>query len=110
LTEMSLPSLTQLICSTTTSLMSMPYPMVFNYSASKAALHSFILSMREQLKQKPECRIKVTELVTPLVQSKFSLPKFPPVRLVTPTNILTLQLNCTTVSRVGAVTSTPACL
>jgi short-subunit dehydrogenase involved in D-alanine esterification of teichoic acids len=45
--------------------------MVFNYSASKAALHSFILCMREQLKQKPECRIKVTELVTPLVQSKF---------------------------------------
>jgi short-subunit dehydrogenase involved in D-alanine esterification of teichoic acids len=98
------------MCSTTTSLMSMPYPMVFNYSASKAALHSFILCMREQLKQKPECRIKVTELVTPLVQSKFPLPKSPLVRPVTPTYILTPQLNCTTASPVGAVTSTPACL
>lgn len=49
--------------------MSVPYPMVLNYSASKAALHSFILSVREQLKQKPDQKINLVELVTPLVQS-----------------------------------------
>ncbi|KAI0478382.1 NADP-dependent dehydrogenase-like protein [Xylariaceae sp. FL0804] len=55
---------------TTTSLMSLPYPMVLNYSASKAALHSFILSIREQFKQKPESKINVVELVVPLVQTE----------------------------------------
>lgn len=48
----------------------MPYPMVLNYSASKAALHSFIISVREQLKQNPGQNINLVELVTPLVQSK----------------------------------------
>ncbi|KAI1375395.1 NADP-dependent dehydrogenase-like protein [Hypoxylon crocopeplum] len=55
---------------TTTSLMSLPYPMVLNYSASKAALHSFIICVREQFKQKPESKINVVELVVPLVQTE----------------------------------------
>ncbi|KAL2185856.1 NADP-dependent dehydrogenase-like protein [Thermothelomyces heterothallicus CBS 203.75] len=54
---------------TTTSLMSLPYPMVLNYSASKAALHSFILSIREQFKHAGQ-DIGVLELVTPLVQTE----------------------------------------
>ncbi|KAI0379430.1 NADP-dependent dehydrogenase-like protein [Hypomontagnella monticulosa] len=55
---------------TTTSLMSMPYPMVLNYSASKAALHAFIICIREQFKQKPESKINTVELVVPLVQTE----------------------------------------
>ena len=44
-----------------------------NYCASKAALHSFILSLREQLKfdkNTPNDKISIIELVTPLVQSE----------------------------------------
>jgi len=55
---------------TTTSLMSVPYPMVLNYSASKAALHSFIMSVREQLKESNVTGINLVELVTPLVQTE----------------------------------------
>ncbi|KAI8629898.1 NADP-dependent dehydrogenase-like protein [Xylariaceae sp. FL1651] len=55
---------------TTTSLLSMPYPMVLNYCASKAALHTFILCIREQYRQRPEHKISVVELVAPLVQTE----------------------------------------
>ncbi|KAF2204388.1 NADP-dependent dehydrogenase-like protein [Delitschia confertaspora ATCC 74209] len=55
---------------TSTSLISLPYPMVLDYCASKAALHSFILSVREQLKQNPDQRILLSELITPLVQTE----------------------------------------
>ncbi|KAL2163801.1 hypothetical protein VTH06DRAFT_5860 [Thermothelomyces fergusii] len=54
---------------TTTSLMSLPYPMTLNYSASKAALHSFLLSIREQFRHAGQ-EIGVLELVTPLVQTE----------------------------------------
>jgi short-subunit dehydrogenase involved in D-alanine esterification of teichoic acids len=50
--------------------MSLPYPMVLNYSASKAALHAFIISIREQFKHARQ-PIGVLELVTPLVQSEY---------------------------------------
>ncbi|KAL9635769.1 MAG: hypothetical protein Q9164_003250 [Protoblastenia rupestris] len=52
---------------TTTSLESVPYPMVLNYCASKSAIRSFILSVREQLKG---FNIKLVELYTPLVQTE----------------------------------------
>jgi len=54
--------------STTSGLALIPLPRCANYSASKAALHSFILCLREQLKSSPQ--IKVVELFPPAVQSK----------------------------------------
>jgi short-subunit dehydrogenase involved in D-alanine esterification of teichoic acids len=44
--------------------------MVFGYSASKAAIRSYILSAREQLKDVDGSNIKIIELYTPIVQSK----------------------------------------
>lgn len=45
----------------------LPSPNVANYSASKAALHHFILSLRAQLREWP---IKVIELYPPAVQTE----------------------------------------
>jgi len=55
---------------TTTSLETVPYPMVFGYSASKAAIRSYILSAREQLKDVDGSNIKIIELYTPIVQTE----------------------------------------
>lgn len=57
--------------STTSGLALVPLPMSSTYRASKAALHSFILFLREQLKAS---KIKVVELFPPLVQSTFAPP------------------------------------
>ena len=45
----------------------LPSPKVANYSASKAALHHFILALRTQLREWP---IKVIELYPPAVQTE----------------------------------------
>ena len=46
--------------------------MTLNYCASKAALRSFILSVRAQLSQvESSDKVKLVELVTPLVQSGY---------------------------------------
>ena len=65
--------------STTSGLALIPLVRCSNYSASKAALHHFILCLREQLKSSPQ--IKVVELFPPAVQSKwpyfFAFPILP---------------------------------
>lgn len=43
--------------------------MIINYCATKAAIRSFILSSREQLKA-TGASVKIIELYTPLVQSE----------------------------------------
>ncbi|KAB8336898.1 hypothetical protein FH972_021205 [Carpinus fangiana] len=55
---------------TTTSLETIPYPMVFSYSASKAALRSYILSAREMIKEVGGPKINLVELYTPVVQTE----------------------------------------
>lgn len=56
--------------STTSGLALTPLPRWPNYSASKAALHHFILCLRDQLRNS---QVKVIELLPPLVQSTFHL-------------------------------------
>lgn len=46
-----------------------------NYCASKAALHHWLLVLREQLK---ETNVKVIEIFPPAVQSKMNPPVPPP--------------------------------
>lgn len=53
-------------CSTTSNLGVIPMVRAPNYSASKAALHSFILVLREQLKGS---KVKIIEIYPPAVQS-----------------------------------------
>ena len=48
-----------------------PLPSSPNYSASKAALHHFVLSLRVQLRNSP---IKVVEIFPPAVDSACHLP------------------------------------
>lgn len=45
-----------------------------NYCASKAALHSLIMSLRFQLEQAGKGDIKVIEILPPAVQSNYILP------------------------------------
>lgn len=52
---------------TTSSLALVPMPHVPNYCATKAAMHSYILSLREQVKDKG---VKVIELLPPAVQTE----------------------------------------
>ena len=65
--ERSLGADIQLV-STTSGLALVPMLRCPNYCASKAAMHHFILCLREQLK---ETKVKVVELYPPAVQSKF---------------------------------------
>ncbi|KAJ7633079.1 hypothetical protein FB45DRAFT_914321 [Roridomyces roridus] len=51
----------------TSGLALMPFPTVPNYSASKAALRSFSISLRDQLK---DTKVKVIEILPPLVESE----------------------------------------
>jgi len=51
----------------TSGLALMPSPNVLNYSASKAALRSFSISLRSQLKA---TNVKVVEIIPPLVESE----------------------------------------
>jgi len=51
----------------TSGLALMPSPYVNNYSASKAALRSFSISLRAQLK---DTKVKVVEIIPPLVESE----------------------------------------
>ncbi|KAL9052434.1 MAG: hypothetical protein Q9162_005403 [Coniocarpon cinnabarinum] len=53
---------------TTGAVETIPYPMVINYCATKAATRSFILSAREQLKAS-SASVRLVELYTPLVQT-----------------------------------------
>lgn len=52
---------------TTSSLALVPITRCANYCASKAALHHYILCLREQLKGS---KVKIVELLPPAVQSK----------------------------------------
>ncbi|KAF2812579.1 short-chain dehydrogenase/ reductase-like protein [Mytilinidion resinicola] len=54
---------------TSSSLALIPVVQCLNYSASKAALHHFLLCLREQLADGPE-RIKVIEIFPPAVQTE----------------------------------------
>ncbi|KAK0712771.1 NADP-dependent dehydrogenase-like protein [Lasiosphaeria miniovina] len=64
---------TATIVYTSTSLIAVPYPPAINYCASKAALRSFVLSVREQLKRRvteaSPTSVKLVEIITPLVQT-----------------------------------------
>ena len=53
--------------STTSGLALIPMLRCANYCASKAALHHFILCLREQLK---DSKVKIIELFPPAVQSE----------------------------------------
>ncbi|KAF7306654.1 hypothetical protein MIND_00457000 [Mycena indigotica] len=64
LSEKGLPSW---ISPITSGLALMPAPQVINYSASKAALHSFSESLRVQL---ADTKINVLEIIPPLVESE----------------------------------------
>lgn len=55
------------ICYTTSALGLVPGPPVPNYSATKAAMHSFILTLREQVKGSG---VEVLELLPPAVQTE----------------------------------------
>lgn len=57
--------------STTSGLAYVPIIRCVNYCATKAALHQFILVIREQLKDTGS-KIKVIEIVPPAVQSMTS--------------------------------------
>jgi short-subunit dehydrogenase involved in D-alanine esterification of teichoic acids len=54
-----------------------PSPRVLNYSASKAALHHFILALREQLKSGPG-KVNVIEVMPPAVQTELHDTKHQP--------------------------------
>lgn len=55
------------IITVTSGLAVTPAPWIFNYCASKAALHSFTISLRIQLQDR---NIHVTEIMPPLVESE----------------------------------------
>ena len=59
------------LCRTTSLLALIPIPRCPNYCASKAALHHFILVLREQMKGS---KIKIVELYPPAVQSEPTTP------------------------------------
>lgn len=59
------------IAYTTSSLGLVPKPEVSNYSATKAAMHSFIMGMREQIKGSG---VKVIEVLPPAVQTELHGP------------------------------------
>ncbi|MCJ1250721.1 hypothetical protein MMC30_007949 [Trapelia coarctata] len=61
---------------TTSGLALIPLVRCANYCASKAALHHFILCLREQLKSSPQ--IKVVELFPPAVQTELHDEKHQP--------------------------------
>lgn len=58
------------VISTSSGLALVPMLRCPNYCATKAALHHFLLALREQLK---ESRIKVVEILPPAVQSRRSV-------------------------------------
>lgn len=49
-----------------------------NYSATKAALHHWIMCLREQLNNDSESEVKIVELVTPVVQTELHDTKHQP--------------------------------
>lgn len=59
------------IAYTTSTLGLVPAPHVSNYSATKAAMHSFILGMRHQIR---ESGVKVIEVLPPAVQTELHGP------------------------------------
>lgn len=59
------------IAYTTSTLGLVPSPKVSNYSATKAAMHSFILGMRHQVK---DSGVKVIEVLPPAVQTELHGP------------------------------------
>lgn len=59
------------IAYTTSTLGLVPIPRVANYCATKAAMHSFIMGMRDQIK---ESGVKVIELLPPAVQTELHGP------------------------------------
>jgi len=61
---MGLPSF---IVTVTSGLGSIPLPLVANYCATKAAMHSLCISLRSQMRK---TKIKVVEVVPPLVESE----------------------------------------
>jgi len=61
----------------TSGLALIPFPRVLNYCASKAALHHFILSLREQMKSGPG-NVKIIELMPPAVQTELHDTKHQP--------------------------------
>jgi uncharacterized oxidoreductase len=73
LTSLFLPELAKrteaVIVFTTSAVAYLPAAFVPTYSASKAALHSYILSLRYQLKQSHKS-VKVVELVPPTVDTE----------------------------------------
>lgn len=54
-----------------------PYPRALNYSATKAALHHFLLSLRDQLKSGPG-NVKIVEIFPPAVQTELHNTKHQP--------------------------------
>lgn len=52
------------IYTVTSGFATLPAPYLFNYCASKAALHSFTISLRVQLQ---DTNVNVTEIVPPYV-------------------------------------------
>ncbi|KAE9973843.1 hypothetical protein BLS_003393 [Venturia inaequalis] len=54
-----------------------PYPRALNYSATKAALHHFLLSLRIQLKSGPG-NVKIIEIFPPAVQTELHNTKHQP--------------------------------
>ncbi|KAH8917666.1 NAD(P)-binding protein [Atractiella rhizophila] len=59
-----------LIATVTSGLAIEPTPAVFNYCASKAALHSLTVSLRADLKALGHTSIRVVEIFPPLVESE----------------------------------------
>ena len=57
------------LSSTTSALAFVPSPRNFNYDASKAAMHAFLLVIRAQLRELHP-GIKIVELIPPAVQSE----------------------------------------
>jgi short-subunit dehydrogenase involved in D-alanine esterification of teichoic acids len=65
------------IAYTTSSLAIVPLPRCPDYCATKAALHSFIMCLREQLKHGPG-KVKVIEILPPAVQTELHDEKHQP--------------------------------
>lgn len=62
---------------TTSSLALVPLPRVPNYCASKAAMHSFILAIRDQL-ARTGSKVKIVEIFPPAVQTELHDAKHQP--------------------------------